>query len=89
MFTLTPESVSVTYSPEWQQEYNDTIIDEEAMKKEVDEYMAEYDAKVAEVRELSRGDCAGKGKYRCGVLVVRITPRGMRMLLNVCHDNGM
>ena len=34
----------------WQQEYNDSVVDEEALKKEVDEYMAEHDARVAEVR---------------------------------------
>ena len=33
-------------------EYNDSILDEEAMKREVDEYMAEHDARVAEVGQI-------------------------------------
>ena len=62
VYWLWYESVCIA---EWQMEYNDSILDEEAMKKEVDEYMAEHDARVAEVGEIG---CSSRCDLRSGSL---------------------
>ena len=59
--TDTTLSLSLCVYTEWQLEYNSSVLDEEAMKKEVDEYMAEHDARVAQVRAVLLFWVASKG----------------------------
>ncbi|XP_043208887.1 ribosomal RNA-processing protein 7 homolog A-like isoform X1 [Amphibalanus amphitrite] len=58
----------------WQQEYNDSVLDEEALKKEVDEYMAEHDARVAEEIQKARAQ-EGQPDSDGWVLVTRHSKR--------------